>query len=153
MDKHERPATGGERQGMLPPEQKVTAVNTASYFPPLDFGGQIFDLAHLNPLRLVVQSIAAKRNLSVHVRFTTHGFTRNYDAAAHPAGEPILMDEGGRPRTFCPVCFPLSLGLPEIIRGLNHPKVKVYRTGSRRNWLHSAMVEGPSGPFHIFFEV
>jgi hypothetical protein len=129
-------------------------VNTIPYFQqPMVIGGQTFSLSHLNSLRLIVPSEVAKRELSVHVRFTTHCFTKSYDAEMHPAGDPILMDEGGRPRTFCPVRFPLSLGLPEIIRGLNHPKMKVYQTGSRRNWLHSAMVEGPGGPYHIFFEV
>lgn len=123
------------------------------YFAPLVIRGRTHDLAHLDPFKLLVDSRTAGRVLRVHVRFTTHCFTKGFDPAACPPDEPRILDEGRRFRVFCPVRHGLSAHLPAAIQGLNHPKARVHQTGSRRNWLHSATVEGHHGPYHIFFEV
>lgn len=73
--------------------------------------------------------------------------------AKHPAGEPVLSDSAGRPRTFCAIRYRLSLGLPVVIQGLNHPQSKVRETAALRNWAYSLTIQDPAGPYHIFFEI
>jgi hypothetical protein len=123
------------------------------YFKPLIIRGQSYDLVHLNPIKLVVDSEQAKRALHVHARFTTHCFTEGFNPEVHAPDEPWIQDEGQRRRAFCAVRYGLSAHLPVAIHSLNHAKTKVYQTDARRNWLHSVTVEGQNGPYHIFFEV
>lgn len=123
------------------------------YFPAITVNGQTYDLAHLDPLTLQVQSEMAKKTLRVGVRFSNHCFTNDYDAAMHPAGFPILLDAGKRQRSFCHVRYDLSHQLPAIVQGLTHPKIQVWQTAERRNWVYSMAVENPAGPYHVFFEL
>jgi hypothetical protein len=123
------------------------------FFAPLQIRGETYDLAHLNEMRLTVNSQKAGRDLTLYVRFTTHCFSEMFNSAVHPEDEPRIRDEGNRWRAFCPVRFGLSKGLPNIIRGLNHPKVMVKKTASGRNWLHSTTVQSSKGPYHVFFEI
>lgn len=124
-----------------------------AYFPPLTIGGQNYDFAHLEPFTFTIFSQLAKRDLRVHVTFSNHCFTRGYDAATHPAGEPIILDGARRQRTFCSIRYRLSQVLPTLIQGLNHPKAKIWETSAERNWCYSITIEDPSGPYHVFFEV
>lgn len=123
------------------------------YHPPLSIAGRTRWFTHLDPFDMDVDSRKAGRLLRVHVRFTTHCFSRAYDAGTHPEGEPILRDAGGRPRTFCPIRYRLSERLPALIRALNHPKAAVTQTAQERNWLHAVSIEAPEGPYYIFFEL
>jgi hypothetical protein len=100
-----------------------------------------------------VDSRKAGKLLRVHVRFTTHCFTKKYDPETHPEGTPIINDANGRPRSFCPVRYGLSLRLPDLIKALNHPKASVRQTAEERNWLHSVTVDDPRGKYHVFFEL
>jgi hypothetical protein len=127
--------------------------NSKPYFAPLTIRGQEYSFAHLDPFKVMVDSRAVGRLVSVHVRFTTHCFTQGFDPEVHPADEPVIVDEGNRQRAFCDVRYGLSAHLPAAIQGLNHPQARVYQTGVRRNWLHSATVHGHDGPYHIFFEI
>ncbi|WP_338583507.1 hypothetical protein [Pseudomonas sp. MAG733B] len=129
-------------------ETEVTA-----YFPALTIGDQTYDFAHLEPFNLMIASQLAKRDLRVHVTFSSHCFSQGYDAAAPPTGEPIILDGAGRPRIFCSICYRLSLALPAVIHGLNHPQSKVRETATRRNWAYSMTIEDPAGPYHVFFEI
>jgi len=124
-----------------------------AYFPTLAIGGQTYDFAHLEPFTFTITSELAKRDLRVHVTFSSHCFSEGYDEATHPAGEPIILDGAKRQRTFCAIRYRLSLVLPAVIQGLNHPKAKVYETAAQRNWAYSMTIEDPSGPYHVFFEV
>ena len=123
-----------------------------AYFSALTIGGQTYDFTHLEPFTFTITSQLAKRDLRVHVTFSNHCFTRGYEPATHPVGEPIIPD-GRRQRTFCPIRYRLSLALPDIIQGLMHPKAKVWETAAERNWCFSITVEDPDGPYHVFFEV
>lgn len=123
------------------------------YHPPLAVAGRTVGFTHLDPFDLTVDSVKAGRVLRVHVRFTTHCFTRSFESARHPAGEPVIRDAGGRPRTFCPVRYGLSFRLPAAIRALNHPKASVAQTAEERNWLHSVTLDDPDGIYRIFFEL
>jgi len=124
-----------------------------AYFPALTIGGQTYDFSHLEPFTFAIQSQLAKRELQVHVTFSSHCFTQGYDATMHPAGEPIILDGAKRQRTFCAIRYRLSLVLPAVIQGLNHPQAKVHETAAMRNWAYSMTIQDPSGPYHVFFEV
>ncbi|VVO33979.1 hypothetical protein [Pseudomonas fluorescens] len=129
-------------------ETEVTA-----YFPVLIIGDQTYDFAHLEPFTFTIASQLAGRDLRVHVTFSSHCFSQGYDQATHPVGEPIILDGAGRPRTFCAIRFRLSLELPTVIQGLNHPRSKVRETAARRNWAYSMTIQDPAGPYHVFFEI
>lgn len=129
-------------------ETKVTA-----YFPPLTIGGQTYDFAHLEPFTFRFFSELAKRELSVHVTFSTHCFSKGYDEITHTEGERIILDGAGTWRSFCAIRYRLSLVLPQVIQGLNHPQVKVSQTAAIRNWAYSMTIQDPAGPYHVFFEV
>ncbi|MEN0106246.1 MAG: hypothetical protein AAGC84_07445 [Pseudomonas sp.] len=122
------------------------------FFPPVVFNGETYDLAHLDPLTLKIDSAMAGKVLTVGVRFSNHCFTSAYSPHDHKAG-PILLDAGGRQRTFCPKRYALSLQLGQLISELNHPKIQVWQTAERRNWVYSTTVEGHQGPYHVFFEI
>ncbi|MDX9625936.1 hypothetical protein [Pseudomonas fragariae (ex Marin et al. 2024)] len=123
------------------------------YFPELIIDGQSIDLAHLEPFTFVIHSEKAKRDLRVHVTFSTHCFSISYLQENHPAGQPVIDAASARPRTFCPIRYRLSHQLPALIQSLNHPKAKVWETATERNWCYSITIDDPKGPYHVFFEV
>lgn len=123
------------------------------YHRPLTIAGQIYDFPHLEPFQLTVVSQKVGRPLRIHVRFTTHCFSENFDPAAHPQSVFTFPDAGRRPRVFSLVRYDLSKQLPGALQQLNHPKAQVRQTTQRRNWLHSIMVSSPAGPYHVFFEL
>lgn len=125
-----------------------------SYFPALVIAGTPIDLSHLEPFSFEVESQLAKKNLRVHVTFSNHCFSKGYEAATHPPGEPIIGAGEARPRTYCAIRYRLSHALPALIRNLaDLPKTKVWETTAERNWCYSITIEDPSGPYHVFFEV
>lgn len=128
-------------------------IEVNSYFPALTIRDQIYDFAHLEPFNFNVASQLAKRDLRVRVTFSSHCFSQGYNAATHPLGEAIILDAAGRPRTFCTIRYRLSLGLPAVVLGLNHPQSKVHETAAQRNWAYSMTIQDPAGPYHVFFEI
>ncbi|WP_422650152.1 Heat shock protein C [Cupriavidus sp. H18C1] len=123
------------------------------YFPPVAVEGELIDFAHLEPFSLAVESRLAKKTLRMHVTFSNHCFTKRCLDEMPGSRRPIFDGTTNRPRAFCPARYRLSRKLPSVIRALNHPKAKVWQTSSRRNWAYSMTVEGPKGPYHVFFEV
>jgi hypothetical protein len=123
------------------------------YHAPLIIGGQTYGFSHLDPFQMCVDSTKAGKRLRIHVRFMSHCFTEKYDAACHLAGDPILHDTAGRPRSFCRIRYGISARLPEMILALNHPRATVIQTARGRNWLHSVSIVEPQGKYHVFFEL
>lgn len=123
------------------------------YFPSLTAGGIDYSFQHLEPFTFSFESLSARRELRVRVRYSNHCFTHAYDAQSAPYAFPILLDQGKRERVFCPVRYSLSMGLNSVINDMNHAKVKVYETQTRRNWTHSIAVDAPAGPYHLFFNI
>lgn len=123
------------------------------YHPPLTIAGRTYAFPHLEPFQMAVASQKVGRLLRIHVRFTNHCFSVAFDAAAYPPGTNTFFDSGSRLRVFCPVRYGLSQQLPAVVQQLSHPAAKVRQTAQRRNWLHSAQVIGPTGPYLIFFEI
>jgi len=115
----------------------------APYFAPLNIGGTVHDLGHLNPVRFQVHSEKLHRAVTIRCRFSNHVFTRTFDPQVDPAGTPIIMD-GIRERVFCPDRYRLSVHLPGAIVGLQKPRVYVRETKTRRNWLYVATIELPA---------
>jgi hypothetical protein len=67
------------------------------YHPPLAIGDHLYAFPHLEPFLMTVCSRNAGKDLRVHIRFTTHCFTRRFEAETHPADEPVsAMPAGGR---------------------------------------------------------
>jgi hypothetical protein len=123
-------------------------------FQPVVADGLVFDLSHLRPLEFVVPSKKLRREIRVWCRFTTHCFTRK--PTAGEAG-PVLLDEGRRPRMFCPDRYRLSLALPDAIRLLSAGDRHVHQTAAERNWMHRhqvvVAVDDMPTPYQIFFSV
>ena len=123
------------------------------YFQPLVIRGETIDLSHLQPFAFHVESGLAKKSLRIHVTFSNHCFTTAYAPENHPSDTPIIGEGSARPRTFCPIRYSLSTALPSLIRGLDHPKAKVWETAAERNWAYSIKIDDPQGPYHLFFEL
>lgn len=124
-----------------------------TYFEALQIRGQVYDLAHLDPFTLMIDSQKVGRILKIRIRFTIHCYTESWDPVRHNADELVFLDEGKRQRVFCPIRYGLSNRLQRAITDLNHPKARVFQTGSGRNWMHSIPIDTDNGPYHIFFEV
>ncbi len=94
----------------------------APYFPPLNIGGTVYDLGHLDPVRFQVPSEKLRRAVTIRCRFSNHVFTRTFDPRVDPAGTTIVMD-GIRQRVFCPDRYRMSVHLPGAIVGLREPRI------------------------------
>lgn len=123
------------------------------YHQPVTIGGNIYDLAHLDPVTFSTPSARLRRPIRVWCWFTTHTYTE-----AAPAGHvgPLVMDEGRRPRLLCPDRFTLSHHLPDVVRLLADPDRYVWEGEHERNWLHRAEVDvaDPSNgltTYQVFF--
>jgi hypothetical protein len=128
-------------------------VPNTSYFPSIDIDGKIYEFSHLNAFKMSFESVSANKNLNLHVVFTNHCFTTSYVAGSPTNGMPLFDINTPRPRIFCPTRYALSKELPRIIREMNHQKVKVQQTRSRRNFVHSIKIHDPNGPYHLFIDV
>lgn len=123
------------------------------YHGPLLVRGTAHDLAHLDPVTFRTPSRKLGRDISTWCRFTTHTFSRSPE----PGETADLMDEGRRPRVFCPDRHRLSFHLPGAVLQLADPGRHVWETASERNWLHRAEVEiveaGDRTAYQVFFAI
>ena len=115
------------------------------YFSSLSIGAETYDLTHLEPFTFLVNSTLAKRELRVHVTFSTHCFSKAYDPVGHISGTPIIDIHTPRPRSFCSIRYQLSHGLPKLIKSLEHPKARVWETAAQRNWCYSITIDPVRG--------
>ncbi len=110
------------------------------YHPPVIVGNVTYDLAHLDPVTFDTPSIKLNRPIRTRCWFTTHTFTAQAPDA-YPG--PVMLDEGRRPRVFCPDRYALSHHLPATVCLLANPDLYVWEGGHERNWLHRAEVAVP----------
>lgn len=122
------------------------------YFNPITSQDITYDLSHLEPFSFSFFSNNAQKDLTVHVTFSNHCFSKKLSDEPDSAHE-IVDETQGRERVFCPIRYELSKTLPNTIKTLNHPSVKVWETSSRRNWCYTIQIDNPEGPYHIFFEI
>lgn len=125
------------------------------FFSPITLGGEIIGFDHLDPFQISVPSELVRRQLTVDIKFTNHCFSYGDEDTSVEEGE--LYDHNNKRRLFCPKRYQLSLELPNILRNMNHPRVKVWQTSARRNWTHVIQIDEPAlpyeGPYYIFFEL
>ena len=103
------------------------------------------EVEHLAPMEFEME--IEERPVRVGVRFSNHCFTEKWDEAIH-AGQSIIFDAGNKPRVFCPLRFQLSLGLPDLIRGL--PNGHVYQT-PEANYVKVTTADGEE--YRMFFNI
>lgn len=123
------------------------------YFQPFQAHGLDHDLSHLDPFVFGFQSEKVGRRLQIQVFFTSHCFSVDYQLATHPVGSEIIIDGGGKRRSFCSKRYALSLHLPNAIRNMAHEKVRVYQSIQERNWVYALPVETGAGTYYAFFQV
>ena len=123
------------------------------YFQPLLIVDDMYEFGHLEPFSIYVDSKKAGKVVNVRVTFTCHCFTVAYEESRHEPGHPIIKDQGGRDRLFCPTRYRLSHYLPEVLAALADGKDNVWQTSALRNWAHTVKIEEPSGPYYVFFEL
>lgn len=124
------------------------------YHQPIIAGNVTYGLDHLDPVTFATPSTKLRREIVTWCRFTTHVFTRQ--PATGERG-PFLLDEGSRPRVFCPDRYRLSISLPAVMLLLRDPGRYVTETASERNWLHRAEMEIETAAglvaYQVFFAV
>jgi hypothetical protein len=116
-----------------------------------NLGGVEYPLDHLRSYRVTVPAkdpLAAPAILQV--TFSNHVYTEKWDAAAHTVDHRI--DENGEIRSFCPVRYGCSIGLPKLIEYHVGGKAFVGRDSKgARNHFFYADADGISYP--IFFRL
>lgn len=125
------------------------------YHLPFLIGNTSYDLSHLDPVTFETPSIKLSRAILTRCWFTTHAFT---EGASDGHEGPILLDEGRRPRVFCPERYALSHHLPEAVRLLKDPDRYVSEGVHERNWLHRTDITLPvpakdAVTYQVFFAV
>ena len=124
------------------------------YYAPAVHAGATYDLAHLDPVTIETPSEKLHRSIRTLCRFTTHVFSR---APSDSEAGPFLVDEGRRPRLFCPERYALSLHLPTVMDLLADPRRHIWQTAAERNWLHRAEValalDDATIAYQVFFAV
>ena len=93
-------------------------MNLTKWWPQV-VGGVAYDNSHLHPFDFVI-SLAAKgryaaRDVTVHVGFSSHTFTRAIDVES----PQTWYTAGNDPRVLCPERHALSYTLPSIVRSLD----------------------------------
>lgn len=133
----------------------VKELKIMSYFQPRKFNGIIIDFSHLDPFKMEVNSVKAKKKLTLEVKFTTHCFTESYSgkgADCDPHGYPIFHDGGKRLRILSLERYDLSLRylvpMVEAVIGNN-----VFLTTSRRNWTFNKVIPLGEEFYCVFIEI
>ena len=115
--------------------------------PPLD-------LSHLAPFRFTADSAKAGKPLVIFARFSNHCYSEAFDPGSHDPNGAAIMD-GRKRRVFSPLRHRLSFLLPELIKCLSAPGIRVHETAARRNWMYAVTVDIPEAGtrYQIFFDL
>lgn len=121
-----------------------------SYFPPLVVAGTTVSFDHLEPMTLVVPTLAKPAGVRIDVVFSNHCFSEAYDPAVH-TGTAVDVWDNGKRRVFDQVRYALSAALPGIVQGL--PNSPVFRT-PEANFVRITMPAGTPGvDYRMFFRL
>ncbi|MER9432973.1 hypothetical protein [Mesorhizobium sp. M0408] len=110
--------------------------------------GVAYPLQHLNPFTMTVApQTPGAPSYKVHVRFGSHTFTREWQAA-----DPIdhQVNYNGDIRCFCTTRHGLSAHLPDMIRASANGKVHF---SLKDNYLVLTNMPGCTGPYVAFFSM
>jgi len=118
-----------------------------AFFKSKSFGGQTYDLGHLDPFTLNVNYEGA--NYRVHIQFGHHCFTEEREDWHLPDRK---YEYDGETRSFCTVRYKASVKLPNIVQGLVDKSVYV---GKEYNYfvLRNHDLLGNAPPYAVFFSV
>ncbi|GAC1040808.1 hypothetical protein [Rhizobium sp. No.120] len=118
-----------------------------AFFKSKSFGGNTYDLGHLDPFTLDVEHSGS--NYRVHIQFGHHCFTEERESWHL---QDRKYEYGGETRSFCVVRHKASIKLPDIIRGLVGKSVYV---GKEYNYfvLRNHDLLGNAPPYAVFFSV
>ena len=108
-------------------------------------GGQLYNLAHLDPFTFVVTHNAI--NHSVRVMFEDHVFTEEHNAAVHTP-DLIYSRRNGDWRAFNLRRWQLSLDLPQLFQTIGGQSV--YSSQGRNFFFLRGNLADP--PYAVFFE-
>lgn len=128
-----------------------------NYFRTIIFNGEKIDFSHLNPFIMAVNSLKAKRDLFVEVKFTVHCFSESYSGvnmSCAPDGYPKFHDGGNRQRIFSKERYDLSQKyLLPMIKSVIATNVFATKTIHRRNWVFYKEIKLENGYYSVFFEI
>jgi hypothetical protein len=109
------------------------------------FGGNRYDLTHLDPCDLVVPQAEDLLALKVRVEFGAHVFTQSWKDGD---SEDFKFMDGGTPRRFCPDRHAHSVHLPGIIERSVDGRVLL---SPQRKFIVLGNPPGASFPYAVFF--
>lgn len=120
-----------------------------SQFPKKQFQGKLYEFQHLAPTVLTVAlDSAAKSVASLHVAYSIHCFTEEFDTSVHQ--EHHRYSYADETRAFDVVRYDCSVNLPAIIAGMS--RATVYRA-LQNNYTYVAQipVNGIQNLYSLFF--
>lgn len=112
------------------------------------FGGQTYDLTHLDPTSFAVPNATpGLADYRVRVEYGAHVFTKTW---THDAASDHKMHDGGTPRCFCPVRYSHSLHLPAIVPLAASGRIFF---SSQQRFVLVGNPPGVAYPYAIFFKL
>jgi hypothetical protein len=120
-----------------------------SNFPKKQFQNVLYEFNHLAPTSHVVPlSATSTQTAHLHVAYSIHCFTEEFDLATHQDHHRYTYD--GETRAFDVTRFQCSQRLPGIVA--NMARAKVYRA-LQNNYTYVAQVpvNGKASPYSMFF--
>lgn len=120
-----------------------------SSFPKKQFQGVTYDFAHLAPAQHHVAPAAASTvSVAVHVTFSIHCFTEEFEPGKHQDHHRYTYGE--EMRAFDLTRYNCSLALPNIMA--NFGRAMVYRARyDNYTYVASIPVDGQLSPYSLFF--
>ena len=118
-------------------------------FPKKKFEGVTYDFKHLDPvIHQVTLDAAATATAMLHVTYSIHCFTEEFDSMQHTLHHRYT--HAGETRAFDVIRYNCSMGLPAIIANL--ARAKVYRAmNDNYTYVAHIPVAGQQQPYSLFF--
>lgn len=120
-----------------------------THFPTKRFEGHLYTFDHLAPSEHLVPLNASNSVATeLHVTYSIHCFTEEFDSAVHL--DHHRYTHAGETRAFNLTRYACSVHLPNIVSGL--ARAKVYRA-RQNNYTYVAQVplDGQQQPYSLFF--
>lgn len=121
----------------------------------IQIGEEAHSLAHLKGLVVEVPKTGGSdENIRVEVTLGLHTISLKCENGSHD-----MIDEKGNPRTFCPIRYKFSLGLPALIRSMIQQNFLCWESADRNRGVNYAIVnsaplkftELQNGDYHVIF--
>jgi hypothetical protein len=142
---------GMESAAVKANSHQVAVIILGMQFPKKHFQGVEYDLSHLRPVWLPVPlNVAGTIDISMHVSYSCHCFSEEFDHAIHQEHHRYAF--AGEVRAFNVMRYDCSTQLPAVVNALL--KGKVYRA-SNDNYTYVAHItlENLIHPYSVFFHL